>query len=86
MGLTPNMIKIIKDEIIPDLKQEGIKNKQEFKQSDIDMVELTSSVCLEELPEEYIDDWMRKEIDDYGVDEEQLIHNMVCDWLMSEDW
>ena len=85
MGLTPNMIKIIKDEIIPDLIREyGVKNKEEFRQTDIDMVELTGSVCSEDLPKEYINDWMKQDIDELG--EEQVIHNMVCDWLMDEDW
>lgn len=86
MGLTPEMIKIIKEEIIPELKNEGIKNNEEFRESDIDMVDLTGTVCMEEFPEEYLEDWMKNEIKELGGDQEQFIHNMVCDWLMDEDW
>ena len=88
MGLTPNMIKIIKDEIIPDLKREyGVKNKDEFRgQTDIDMVELTGLVCLEDFPDEYLKkyDWLKQDIEELG--QEQVILNMVWEWLIDEDW
>ena len=91
MGLTPKMIKIIREEIVPELKREGVKNNKEFdsnkfyQETNIELTDLTSSVCSEELPEEYYEDWMKEEIE-WGIDEEQLIHNMVMDWLHDEDW
>ena len=85
MGLTPKMIQILKDEVIPTLKNDyGIKNNSQFAESDIDTVDLLSEVCYEELPEEYINDEIQEEIDNYG--ERQAIHNLACDWLIDEEW
>lgn len=87
MGLTPKMIQILKDEVIPTLKNDyGIKNNSQFAESDIDTVDLLSEVCYEEFPEEYIDEYNAEEIEELGDDVEQAIHNWACDFLMDEEW
>tara|TARA_B100001113_G_scaffold187067_1_gene153224 strand:+ start:207 stop:491 length:285 start_codon:yes stop_codon:yes gene_type:complete len=94
MGLTPNMIKIIKDKIIPDLKREyGVKNKDEFRKKDIDLSDGTGSFSLKGLPEEDVNRWMKTEMELFlmlfwpeEIEEEELIKNWVLDWLIDEDW
>lgn len=87
MGLTPKMIQILKDEVIPTLKNDyGIKNNSQFKNSNIDTISLLSSVMYEDLPEEYIDEYDAEDIEELGDDVEQAIHNWACDYLMDEEW
>jgi len=50
------------------------------------MVELTGLVCLEDFPDEYLKeyDWLKQDIEELG--QEQVILNMVWEWLIDEDW
>lgn len=89
MGLTDEMIKCIKDETIPRLKEEyNIKSSKEFEENndDIDMVWLTSSARCCELSEADLNDpEIIDEIENWG-DAEQIILNWVYDWLCCEEW
>lgn len=88
MGLTEEMIRCIKEETIPRLKEEyNIKSSKEFKKNNdgIDMVWLTSSACSCKLSESDLNDpEIKDEIENWG--EEQIISNWVYDWLMDEIW